>query len=241
MKNSSTIILLLVLTLVACNSTSFQQKEKELNNTKTITNSKTECSCYNGIGSSEQDEPILVSKFSNGSSVSLCGYYDDEIQVEGLIMSEFNVFNCETGEALVEYGAVQICRIEEEKDALIISELKYLPAGENWNVELIKIGRQVITQDKNGILVANQIPDLAKIKIDKSKQEHFMGSLKRGNGFGSDWESELGKLEILSLIGNESAWQILKNYEEFTGEKTDGALAETWKAAISNVEWIKRK
>ena len=33
-----------------------------------------ECGCYNGIGSSENSEPIMTFDFSNGKSVSVCGY-----------------------------------------------------------------------------------------------------------------------------------------------------------------------
>ncbi len=36
-------------------------------------------------------------------------------------------------------------------------------------------------------------------------------------------------------------WEILKNYEGFTGLPTDGALAEQWKDAVATVEWITEK
>ncbi len=45
---------------------------------KTIDGISTDCKCYNGIGSTENDKPILISKFSNGTSLSLCGYFDKE-------------------------------------------------------------------------------------------------------------------------------------------------------------------
>jgi hypothetical protein len=201
----------------------------------------TECKCFDGIGSTKTDKPVLISKFSNGNSVSVCGFFDKEMQEEGLIMSEFNIFNCETGEALVEYGAVQICRITEKKDSIIINELKYLPAGKKWAWELVQIGEQVITQNRRAITVSDLHPKLKKLEIDKNQQSEFLNSLKKGNGFGSTWETDIGKLEVLSLLGNNRAWDILKNYEEFTGEQTDGALAEQWKDAIANVEWIKGK
>jgi hypothetical protein len=51
-------------------------------------------------------------------------------------------------------------------------------------------------------------------------------------------EDDLGRLEVLSIQGNEKAWKILKNYEKFTGEKADGALAEQWKDAVATVGWI---
>lgn len=249
-------LLTLSLSLFACNTNSESKSEKQLikTDTKVLSEasdnhlnetskdkSESDCKCFNGIGSTESDKPILTSTFSNGASVSLCGFFDKEMQNEGLIMSEFNVFNCKTGNALVEYGAVQICRIEEKKDTLTIYELKYLPTGKNWNWELIQIAKQEILVIEGNLIAKPQVPELEKFTIKETEQTQFLNSLKKGNGFGSEWESDLGKLEVLSLLGNENAWKILKNYEDFTGVKTDGALAEQWKDAIATVEWIKEK
>ncbi|WP_020532546.1 hypothetical protein [Flexithrix dorotheae] len=250
------IFILLGISVIACKNNSDSKEEKELTKTEIQAETKipinqvekeleekpsTDCKCFNGIGSSEDDKPIIISKFSNGTSLSLCGYFDKEKQDKGLIMSEFNIFNCKTGSSLVEYGAVQTCRIEQKKDSLIIRELKYLPVGKNWNWELIQIARQEITQKEGEIIVSNQIPETGNFDINKTTQIEFLNSLKRGGGFDSEWESDLGKLEVLSLLGNDEAWEILKNYEDFTGAKTDGALAEQWKDAIATIEWIKEK
>ncbi len=199
------------------------------------------CKCFNGIGSTENDKPIITSTFSNGTSLSICGFFDKEMQGEQLVMSEFNVFNCETGDALVEYGAMQMCKIEEKKDTLTIYELKYLPTGTKWNWKLTQIAKQEIILNEGKVIANPQIPELEKFTIDEAEQTRFLNSLKRNVGFGSEWESDLGKLEVLSLIGNDKAWKILKNYEDFTGGKTDGALAEQWKNAITTVESIKEK
>jgi len=141
----------------------------------------------------------------------------------------------------VEYGAIQICKIEEKKDTLTIYELKYLPIGTNWNWELIQIAKQEILVTEGNLIANPQIPDLEKFIIEETEQTQFLNSLKKGNGFGAEWESDLGKLEVLSLLGNKKAWEILKNYEEFTEDKTDGALAEQWKDALATVEWINEK
>tara|TARA_B110000114_G_C15026594_1_gene371209 strand:- start:356 stop:1126 length:771 start_codon:yes stop_codon:yes gene_type:complete len=256
MKIKLIILSILSISFFACKNNSESKSEEQIiktdtavlfkattNHIKDEPNERLEsgCKCFNGIGSTERDKPILTSTFSNGASVSLCGFIDKEMHNEGLIMSEFNVFNCKNGNVLVGYGAVQICRIEEKQDALIIRELKYLPVGKNWNWELIQIGKQEITQNEGEIIVKNQIPELEKFAIDEVIQRQFLNSLKKGNGFGSEWESDLGKLEVLSLLGNNDAWEILKNYEDFTRDTTDGALSEQWKDAVATVKWIKEK
>ena len=199
---------------------------------------KTDCKCFNGIGSSKGDTAILTMKFSNGQNISICGFLDKKM--EGIILSEFNVFDCNSGKSLTEYDATQICRIMEKSDTLIIQELKYLPTGKNWTWNLIQIGEQIITTEDKEILTAELLPKLEKFTIDDNDIQVFLNSLKKGSGHNSEWELEIGKLETLTLLGNEKAKSILENYEEFTGQKTDGALAETWKDAKATTQWIKK-
>ena len=100
-----------------------------------------DCGCFNGIGSSESDKPSLTIEFSNGTTLSVCGYEQEKLSENEILISEFNIFNCKTGEQLVEYGAIQNCIIEKNKFALTIKELKYLPAGDNWKWKQIQIGQ----------------------------------------------------------------------------------------------------
>ena len=257
------VIILSILVLSSCkqsqknqieNSSNIQNESQNLNQTKDSVeigskseerdsqlNSNELCECFDGIGSMKGDEPILRSSFSNGKLTAMCGYYDKEMKEPGLIISEFNIFDCETEKAIVEYGAIQICRIKEGKDSIIIEELKYLPAGNNWEWELIQIAEQIVTLENQKLVALDVIPKFQKIKINLGSQTQFLNSIKQGEGINEKWVEELCKLEILSLNGNAKAWKILKNYEEFKGDKTDGALAEQWKDALANVEWIKNE
>jgi hypothetical protein len=224
------LILTLGLFLFACKSNSTSNDQ-----------SSNDCGCFGGIGSSESDAPSLKTTFSNGTSLSICGYFDEkDQQEEGLTMSEFNVFDCKTGASLVEYGAVQTCIIKEEKDAIIIKELKRLPVGKDWNWEFIQIAQQEITASEDGATVSESVPALGAFTIDEATQEAFLNSLQKGAGIRlSESEKELGRLEVLSLLGNEKAWEILKNYAEFIGGTPDGYIAEQWHDAIATVEWIR--
>jgi len=209
-----------------------EEKDKQLG-------SSNHCKCFEGIGSMRGDEPILRSSFSNGKLTAMCGYYDKEMKEPGLVISEFNIFDCQTEMAIVEYGAIQICRIKEGKDSIIIEELKYLPARNNWKWELIQIAEQIVTLQNEKLVALPITPKFQNVSIELASQTKFLNSIKQGEGINENWEEELAKLEILSLNGNNKAWAILKNYEEFKGDGTDGALAEQWKDAIANVEWIK--
>lgn len=234
-----TIIFICILTF-ACNNSS--EKNNSLTNAPNLntlnTNKDNSCNCFDGIGSKKGDTATLVLNFTYGQSISVCGFVDKEM--EGLIISEFNAFDCKTGKSLTEYDAMQICRLVEKKDSLIIQELKYLPTGKNWTWNLIQIGEQIITIKDKKIFTTENNPKLEKFTIDNNKAIAFLDSLKKGKGHSNEWELEIGKLEVLALLGNERAKYILENYEEFTGQETDGALAETWKDAKAIVQWIKK-
>lgn len=219
------LILLSMMTFYSCS------KDKKVENESTK-----ECKCFKGIGSSEKDAPILTYKFSNGESVSVCGFADKE--TEGII-SEFNIFNCESGKSYTEFGALKICKIAEGKDELKIEELKYLPVGKDWNWELVQIGEQKLTLQNNEVVCSKLEPKLGEIQISEELQNEYLNSLKENKDLSKDWELNIGKLEALSLIGNQKAWEILKSYEDFTGEKVSGEAAEQLHEAIKNVEWLK--
>ncbi len=231
-----TIIFICILTLACNNKTATNNSVNKLtNNDKNRT--RNSCNCFDGISSENGDTATLILNFTNGQSISVCGFIDKEM--EGIIISEFNVFECKTGKSLTEYDAMQICRLQEKKDSLIIQELKYLPTGKNWAWNLIQIGEEIITIKDHKIITTGNKPKLEKFTIDENEAKSFLNSLTKGKGHNNEWELEIGKLEVLTLIGNEKAKSILENYEEFTGQETDGAVAETWKDAIATTQWIK--
>ena len=217
-----------------------KENSKQFSTSKnTIVNAK-DCKCFDGIGASINDKPTLTYNFENGKSVSICGFVDKEMQELGTIISEFNVFDCESGKSYAEYGALNICRIVEKKNELEIQDLRYLPIGNEWNWELIQIGEQIIKTNGNQLFVSELTPKIQKYKISDNQANEFLNSLEPGKGFNSDWEQIIGRLESLSIIGNEKAWNILQNLDSFTGLKFDGALAETWKESVENVKWIRK-
>ena len=220
----------------------FALKVKTQNTFNSVSEQKVAgCNCFNGIGSSDQDTPALTFSFSNGKAVSICGYKSDESTPNELLISEFNIFDCSNGTKYVEYGALENCAIKTAKDLIKIELLKYLPTGENWTWKTITIAEQQLTPHSNELKASELKPSYTPVQISEDQQKAFLTGLKKGQGFGENWEEDIAKLEVLALNGNNRAWEILKNYEAFTGEQTDGALAETWKEAIATVEWLTAK
>jgi hypothetical protein len=155
------------------------------------------------------DTPTMILTFSNGQSISVCGYIDKEMQ--GNIISEFNVFDCNSGKVISEYDAMQICRIIPKKDTLIIHELKYLPTGKNWKWNLIQLGEEIITIKDKKIISTGIKPKLEKFSINENEANFYLNSLTKGKGHNKEWELEIGKLEVLTLLGYKKAKIILEN------------------------------
>ncbi|MDP2721856.1 MAG: hypothetical protein Q8O72_03780 [Bacteroidales bacterium] len=207
----------------------------------TVTAQSTECGCFNGIGSSEKDEPSLTTEFSNGTTLTVCGYEQEKLNDNEVLISEFSVFNCKTGESLVEYGAVQHCIVKTDKHGLQISELKFLPAGENWKWKQVKIGFQQIFVKENKLVVLEQQPAFARVEINQIKVDRFLNELQelKGSGELDNPEEILGRLEIIALNGVKEAVDILYNFENYFNYQTDGAIAEQLKDAVATVKWMK--
>lgn len=104
------------------------------------------CKCFDGFGSSENDTPALIIEFNNGVALSVCGFLKERKSNTEVIISEFDIFNCNTGQSVFQFGAFQTYNIKSQTDSLIITELKYLPAGKNWKREFVPLTQLEIFQ-----------------------------------------------------------------------------------------------
>ncbi len=200
-----------------------------------------DCRCYKGIGSNDQDIPNLIYNFSNGQKISVCGFEQNRTADNELLISEFNVFNCETGTVYVEYEALQNCKVSIKNNALEIIELRLYPAGENWEWMPLPIGIERIYEKGNDIISTGQLTYYHNITIKKERIDAFYIELEnmKLRGELEDLELIIGKLELLAINGEEKAKSILIDFENYFNYLTDGAIAELWKDAVATVEWIK--
>ena len=168
--------------------------------------------------------------FSNGRSVSVCGFKEEG--TNQIKVSEFDVFDCANGKSLTQFHAMQSCYIKTKKDTLVIKLLKMLPAGENWKLIPVQISEQLITLKNKELKVTNLQPILnTDFSINKKNQVEFITNLKN-----ETVKDNIGKLEVLSLLGNIEAWNILEKLEI---NELDGSIYKQWEDAISNVKGIK--
>lgn len=196
------------------------------------------CKCFKGIGSSEGDYPISTFTFSNDQTISICGWQHDD----GKTISEFNVFDCDTGNSITEYGAVQTCSYSFRNDTLAIYELKNMPAGWDWKYQLKRIGKELIVLKNGKLQSLGQRRSFSSPSIPKELQKDFIKEVKRikyaGLNKEETWEDVISKLELMSIIKNKEALYMLKNLEKITKTQFDGGVREHYNDALSNIEWL---
>ena len=198
------------------------------------------CGCFNGIGSSEKDQPILSVGFSNGQKISVCGYEQKKLSANEVFITEFNIFDCETGKSLVEYGAAKNCKINVEEGVVEIIELKNLPAGENWEWMQVPIGIEQVLEKENRIVATGQKPKFSNTNIETEQNDSFYQEIEKAKSKGSlkNAEEIIGKLEVLALNKEQKAREILFDFENYFKYTADGAIAEQLKDAVATVKWI---
>lgn len=208
---------------------SWHNIEKE-NSSSVLGNAKLqeECGCFNGIGSSEADKPSLVAEFSNGVSVSVCGYERERISDTEVVISEFNIFDCKTGKSLLEYSAVHTCNVKLAEGKLYITELEDLPAGENWKWESIPMMQEYLFVNGDNLSKSPRKFVYQEINIPKTMVDRFLQEVRnlKGKGYNKDFETILGRLALLALNGNIEAKNILSNFETYFNSSPDGSVAE---------------
>jgi hypothetical protein len=194
------------------------------------TQKSAECVCYQGIGSDSGDKPIQTFTFSNNKSVSVCGYDGDEL------ISEFNVFDCENGESLVEYGALKKCTISFENDKVIITQMLYLPNNDAWELEYVPFAQETIAAEGDKLKVEPRKPLTFTSNISGQVQDDFLNLFEPLNLQSEDITEELLlKLEALALTGKEKAVLILK--EIGNTYPLDGAVHETFNWSMEHIEF----
>jgi hypothetical protein len=198
------------------------------------------CSCFTGIGSDARDTPRMTITFYEGTTLSVCGFEDEKISENEIWISEFNVVNCQTGESLAEYGALQTCLVKKDVIGLQITEFTFLPAGDNWEWVNVKIGFQQIFVKENELIVLKQVPAFETTAIDTVQADLFLSATRdlKGTGKIENPEELLGRLEFLALNGFRETADILNDFENYFKYQTDGAIAEQWKDAAARLKWI---
>ena len=235
MRNQFISTLFILFGLITLYTIPYSEENKStINNLAALNDS---CKCFDGIGSSKDNKPNLVFTFSNGESVSVCGYQVSDDTCKELIMSEFMVFDCKSGDYYLAYGATKTCRIIEKQDTLVVQLLIQLPKPDDWKWSSTQIAEQYVYLDNNQIVASKRVFHYSPIAVEKSEMQVFFTKLKNREIPDSDWENTVGKLTLFALNGNKEAMSIIQNYESVTGHTPTGILSEYLTETIDIIKW----
>jgi hypothetical protein len=228
----TTLIVIIAITFIGCKQKEIENEisDKSLQNIENKNEIK-DCKCYNGL----EEKPNKVYTFSDNNSISICGYEENNEY------SEFGIFDCKTEKLISGYDAIQTCKLNFDNDKLYIIELNKLPTNDKWEWNDIKVAEEIITVKNKSIISLGTKPLKVEINISEKTQTEFLDLLETESYKKIEVEEILARLEILSICGNERAKKKLYSIENDKNYILDGAYAEQYKDAISNIEWRNKK
>ncbi len=172
--------------------------------------------------------------FSNGQVAMICGWAKDSL------LSEFIVLDEEGNGVSEEYGALQTCLANFNSDTLELIELKYLPVSMSGSFDWVPIGRELIVMSGDQLTSLGLHPRFVSPDISLEEQNEYLDQINLDEVEGTEWAYLIANLEVLALMNNPSAKELLFNLETLTGVETDGAVSEQYADAVALVNWVER-
>ncbi|MEO9511616.1 MAG: hypothetical protein ABJN84_07925 [Flavobacteriaceae bacterium] len=178
---------------------------------------KSECLCFNGEELQlEGAEPQMTFMLENGKTYNVCGFIENKMSNTQILISDFNIFDCESGELIFE-SLSQNSFINFKEGVLEIVQMDLLRFGENWEYETIPTGLVNIHYKDSIIDKTTTRPDFKNHKINQKQIDEFMlefESIDKRNEKEGVIE-KIEKLGALALIGNEKAMKILSDFNTY--------------------------
>lgn len=201
------------------------------------------CICFKGLASNDNKEPSLYLNFSNEQSIVVCGSELEKTDSVSILITEFNVFDCKTGNSIAEYSATKRCKVSIKKDTLSIVQMKHLPAGNHWEWIDVPVGIEYIYADGNAIRKSTTKACFTKIVIAPKLINQFYAEIDTliSNKVIIDSEGLIGKLEVLALNDDQKAKELLLNFNEKFAYRPDGSSAELLIDAVNTLLWLDKQ
>jgi hypothetical protein len=194
------------------------------------------CSCFRGIGSVIGDTPAMAVAVGDSSGLAVCGFTESKIDLNKIIMSEFDVFDCQNGNSIARYSSSERVQIEFKNSVLHLSEMQGLPIGVNWEWRDVVVTTRKISVDAASKDITDPewvfdspLPDKRQITVFLNQLESLR---KNKNKVLEHIEEIIGKLVVTSITGDKSAEKILLELEQYLDMSFDGASMEYYQQML---------
>ncbi|WP_344929536.1 hypothetical protein [Aquimarina addita] len=214
-------------------------------NTTIFCVSAQEFSCGSELNYYSSDTLGYVAEFSNGKKIGLYTYRTNYQGKETFYESEFSLYECADDQLfLSSYTASDNCRVNFRNDTLRIAELKRFAIGENWKLETVDYQTTYFFYIKDSLHKRTEIT-IPKFNIPQEKIDEFYCSIEHPldnqrieiSEMMSILHTNMKKLEVLSIYGDEKAYELLKK-NSIPPEGEEGLGGETLSGYVLAVRII---
>jgi hypothetical protein len=180
--------------------------------------------CPQGIGALSGDKPFYIYTSKQGRKLAFCGW--SENQKEGIIKAaEYEVIDTFNDKVLLRFGATDATFIKENEGMLTITQVIYLPSGDNW--KYLPVNRYIYRlRETNGEISINKEYVFKPPQFDKKRISEVLQAYKilKETKYGN--ESISGMLMLAALSGSQEAQKLLMNLRDYL--ILDGASGEEY-------------
>ena len=211
----------------------------------TVFSQNSNCKCFNSeLLELKGAKPSLVFKLKNNQELNLCGFIQKKSENEW-IGNDFAVSDCENGKLIIESSSNSV--ISYDSNALSIIEIKFLRIGENWNEKITPVSFKKIYSEKDSLRISTKLPRFKNDLIPKNQVDIFFIQLEKKikKKETVDIILTLEKLEALSVIGNQKAFDFLIDFKSYfdleENELYESKLKESIELSLSykqNKNWL---
>jgi len=180
--------------------------------------------CPQGIGASSGDKPFHTYTTKQARKLAFCGWSENKTE-EMIKAAEYEVIDTANGKVLLRFGALEWTFIKENEGTITITQVLYLPSGDDW--KYLPVDRYIYRLKETDRKINFEREYVFKPpQFDKKKISEVLEAYKilKGKKYGN--ESISGMLMLAALSGSKEAQKLLINLKEYL--VLDGAVAEAY-------------
>lgn len=198
------------------------------------------CMCAEEVPSND------VYYLSKNDQVALCGYYDSTLSsvINEDIYVEAVLIECNTSKKVYEWGAVQNCTVEQNKDTIVVKEFYLLPIGDSFSLEwepfyITNIYLQDSTIKKEHYFVLNK-NNYTTVEINSIINNYDQTTDKTYSWNSEKYLNICYQLFWCYVSGEEKAYDYLQEAEDKFGGFS-GHIAEEHQELIRTIDKINKQ
>lgn len=196
------------------------------------------CNCFSGPGSNTGDKPNFV--WDNGiNSLVVCGFLDYRANQNDAVMTEFSIFDGESGELVFWSDSLKYYRLIRHNDGILLCRVEYLPRdiGEPW--QELEFSRELIGFVDGKVARTKPMVNIASIAVSNKFIETFRDKVRAVVVDEAEYlntQEFMREALVCSISGDEFARDFLLHFESRLDIELSGSDAQSYADCIGLLE-----